>query len=975
MPTPSALRVDPLQTQLQAAIGDTYVIERELGGGGMSRLFLARERSLDRDVVIKLLPADLANSVALERFRREMSVIARLQHPHIVPIIGTASGDGLSWYVMPFLRGESLRHRLDRDGMLPVEEGARILREIGDALAHAHRLGVVHRDIKPANILLSDGHAVLADFGVAQARERQSGPREALTGTGMALGTPGYMAPEQLSADPVVDARADIYALAVVGYEMLTGTPTFAGLSGGALMAAHMRDKPVSPRTIRPEIPPAIGAALEKALAKAPADRFQAADDFVAALAPRNAAARAFPIARAAAITAVGIALIAGATVLPKPRYFVHKPLDASMVAVLPFTALAPQLGVWREGMVDVLARNLDGWGATHTVPPAIAVRAVSGAVDATNAAELGKRLGAGVVIFGSLYQSGPDSTRVAVTVFDVASGKSIADLERREETTRLERLTDSITVAIAGALGKDKSAAALSRVSSIGSRSLPAIKEFLQGERLLRLTGFDSALAHFHRATELDSNFALAWSGVGEARGWMGINAESNGAQLRAGRLNHGLRPRDSLLVLADSAWAAMRTTTDPKANGVAQRLAEVLAAATLQFPDDPRGWYKLGDVRSHYGTLDAFGATPTSTLNAFDRAIALDSAMLEAYIHPVQLALQLGDVRRARTYAQRYLEREAAGSYAESMRLFLWLSEPRGRDDAELRKLADTLADRSRFVGEFQRIAGRAMVDSSATFARMLATLGVMSNDETSNELNRWRQEAVQEFTAAGRLHSADSLRIPGGTIHADDPAEAIALVKLGVLPGDAFARSSMDKTHPARHAWPAMLPFWITRKDTARIREVEAQFVGANLRRPRADTPRLVAWMHGVGDASVLLARADTARARAAFAALAPAYPQLDRLLRQEILAPVDIAQHRYTDAVRKLTDITIDAYSGDPVVGMARELLLARAAEGAGDYSTARVYYRKLATLWAHSDPAFAPLVAEVRAAQARLDRAK
>ena len=214
--------------RVQTAVGTAYRIEKELGGGGMSRVFLAEETGLERKVVVKVLPPEMAAGVNAERFRREILLAAKLQHPHIVPLLTAGANADLLYYVMPFIQGESLRARLAREGELPVGQAARILRDVADALAYAHRQGVVHRDIKPDNVMLADGHAVVTDFGVAKAVESSTG-ESSLTSLGVALGTPAYMSPEQAAADPHVDHRADIYAVGAMAYEMLTGRPPFTG--------------------------------------------------------------------------------------------------------------------------------------------------------------------------------------------------------------------------------------------------------------------------------------------------------------------------------------------------------------------------------------------------------------------------------------------------------------------------------------------------------------------------------------------------------------------------------------------------------------------------------------------------------------------------------------------------------------------------------------------------------------------------
>ena len=266
--------------RVQSAVGAHYRIEQELGGGGMSRVFLAEEIGLERKVVVKVLPPEMAAGVNAERFRREILLAAKLQHPHIVPLLTAGASGDLLYYVMPYIQGESLRTRIAREGELPVGQAARILRDVADALAYAHRQGVVHRDIKPDNVLLADGHAVVTDFGVAKAVESSTG-ESSLTSLGVALGTPAYMSPEQAAADPHVDHRADIYALGAMAYEVLTGRPPFTAATPQAVLAAHVTQAPDHVSTHRGTVPPALAEAVMRCLAKKPADRFQQAGELV----------------------------------------------------------------------------------------------------------------------------------------------------------------------------------------------------------------------------------------------------------------------------------------------------------------------------------------------------------------------------------------------------------------------------------------------------------------------------------------------------------------------------------------------------------------------------------------------------------------------------------------------------------------------------------------------------------------------
>jgi tRNA A-37 threonylcarbamoyl transferase component Bud32 len=278
-----------LQDRLQQALGTAYVIERELGGGGMSRVFVADEAALGRKVVVKVLRPELAEALSAERFKREVRLAARLQHPHIVPLLAAGEIDGdMLFYTMPFVEGESLRHRLEREAGLPVGETVRILCDVASALAYAHRTGIVHRDVKPENILLSHGGAVVADFGIAKAisasRDDGGDARgSTLTAVGTSLGTPAYMSPEQ-AVGGAIDHRADLYALGIVGYEMLAGQPPFDGRNAQQLMGAHATQAPEPIARRRASVPPALGALIMQLLEKNPADRPQSADEVRRAL-------------------------------------------------------------------------------------------------------------------------------------------------------------------------------------------------------------------------------------------------------------------------------------------------------------------------------------------------------------------------------------------------------------------------------------------------------------------------------------------------------------------------------------------------------------------------------------------------------------------------------------------------------------------------------------------------------------------
>jgi serine/threonine-protein kinase len=271
-----------VEERLRSALSDRYRIEREVGSGGMATVYLATDLKHNRKVAVKALRPDLGEALEVQRFLREIDIAARLTHPHILPLHDSGEADGLLYFVMPFVEGESLQARLKREKQLPLDDAIQFAREIADALAYAHQQGVIHRDIKPANILLEAGHAVLADFGIAQAVAEVDDAR--LTGSGVALGTPAYMSPEQATGQGELDGRSDQYSLACVFYEMLVGQPPFTGPTEESVVRQHLTADPPDVTQLRPSVGPGLPEILRKALEKTPADRFPLVREFGAAL-------------------------------------------------------------------------------------------------------------------------------------------------------------------------------------------------------------------------------------------------------------------------------------------------------------------------------------------------------------------------------------------------------------------------------------------------------------------------------------------------------------------------------------------------------------------------------------------------------------------------------------------------------------------------------------------------------------------
>ncbi len=300
-----------MRDRLSAVLSDRYVLERELGRGGMATVYLARDLRHRREVALKVLDPQLAHALGPERFRREIDIAAGLQHPHILTVFDSGESDGILWYTMPFVDGETLRDRLSRTRELPIDVVMTLIREIADALDTAHARGVIHRDIKPENILLAKGHALVTDFGIAHAIDQGAGR---LTATGLAIGTPAYMSPEQAAGDRNVEASSDVYSLACMAFEMLVGEPPYTGASSHAIMTKRVTDPIPSARRLRAAVPVAADLAIRRALSPTPADRYSSAGAFAEALARSSVAPR--PTRRILAIAALGLLGVVLATML-----------------------------------------------------------------------------------------------------------------------------------------------------------------------------------------------------------------------------------------------------------------------------------------------------------------------------------------------------------------------------------------------------------------------------------------------------------------------------------------------------------------------------------------------------------------------------------------------------------------------------------------------------------------------------------
>jgi serine/threonine-protein kinase len=646
----------------------------------MATVYLALDLKHGRRVALKFLHPELAQALGPERFLREIRIAARLQHSNILPLFDSGTAEGLPYYTMPYVDGESLRARVTRERQLGLEDALRITREVAAALVHAHAGGIVHRDLKPENVLLTrDGQALVADFGIAAAVDAADG--EKLTETGLALGTPAYMSPEQAASDGQPDSRSDIYALGCILYEMLAGQPPFTGGTAQAILARHAVDPVPSLRTVRATVPAAVEHAITKALAKVPADRFATAGEFAAALdRPESAPARASPTSSAPRLRRRALLLGVGAAVtltFVVGQVMTHRrpgapPPNPELVAILPFGVAGanPELAWLREGMVDLLAIKLTSEAGLRAAEPRAVLsawRRMAGSEgkDITPEAvlEVARRLGAGRVIDGRVVGTAGHLT-LAATLFTAPGGRDVARASVEGSIDSVPALVDRLAARLlsleAGTEG--------SRLSSLTSSSLPAIRAYLAGRAAFRKGRFEEALGRFREATVLDSTFALAALELVHTTIWVpnigGEDAERGRRLARAGRQR--LSPSDQAFL---DDWAG------PPRTG--PELFERRMAVTRSHPDQAEAWYWLGDGYFHYGISVGLENSMQLASDAFRRGWAIDSAnagdslsaerapmAAEPLTHMVEIAQTNGDTASVRRLVAQGLAADSAAT-----------------------------------------------------------------------------------------------------------------------------------------------------------------------------------------------------------------------------------------------------------------------------------------------------------------------
>ena len=593
-----------LVESLTQSLGDSYTFERELLGGAMSRVFVAQDKKLGRRVAVKVLSREVAAEVKTERFRLEIQLAARLSHPHIVPLLQSGELNGILYYTMPYIDGESLRRKIDRDGALPIKEGIRILRQVASAIAYAHRNGVVHRDIKPDNVLLSDEFALVADFGVARALSAatEADGDARLTSGGVALGTPAYMAPEQALADPEIDHRADIYAFGILAYEVLTGAPPFKGKSAQATLAAHVVQPPDPIETKREGIPPEVAAIVMACIEKKPGDRPQSASDLVGVFDAAGASTASGPtlatgarpsvaqqdrkslprwiIGAAAAVAVIAVTWLAVAS----SRSRTASADEFNSVAVLPLVNVGGDRKdeYFSDGMTDELANALSKLPGLRV---ASRTSAYSFKGKSPTIEDIRKILNVKTFLEGTVRRDG-NRLRVSAQLTNAADGLALWSNTYESNAQDVFTVQDEIAKSIAEALKlKLGTRAGTFAKESRGTENITAWDHFVRGNFFLNARGASNlrnAIQYFDSAIVRDPNFARAYAA-------------------------------------SATAWALLPEYTDTGPPDASQRTR---AAATKALSIDPT----LADAYTALGLAELHDWNFQKADSAYRRALALD-------------------------------------------------------------------------------------------------------------------------------------------------------------------------------------------------------------------------------------------------------------------------------------------------------------------------------------------------------------
>jgi len=490
--------------RLGTALAGRYQLERELGEGGMAKVYLAHDLKYDREVAVKVVRPELAAEVGIDRFLREIQVAARLHHPHILPLYDSDQVEGLAFYVMPYIKGETLRQRLARERQLPVGDALQIAREAADALDYAHKQGIVHRDIKPANILLEGGHALVADFGIARAiGEDVVRQAQALTSPGGVIGTPSYMSPEQIEGSEHIDGRSDIYSLGCVLFEMLVGQPPFRGSTLTAVIANRLSNPTPSTREFRELVPEAVDAAIRKAMATLPADRFSTAAQFAEALG-----------------TSATVAIAVGAAQAMAQEIAAPKSAAATKsVAVLPFENMStdPENEYFSDGITDDIIAQLSKISALKVISRTSSMQYKKTTKKISAIAE---ELGVAAILAGSVRRAGP-RVRIVVQLVDPQTEKHLWGETFDRQLVDVFEVQSEVAQQITGALSVALSPEEKKRVEKQATADAEAYNLYLLGRYQMNKWSEASvlkAIEYFQEAIAKDSGYSVAYAGLADA-------------------------------------------------------------------------------------------------------------------------------------------------------------------------------------------------------------------------------------------------------------------------------------------------------------------------------------------------------------------------------------------------------------------------------------------------------------------------
>jgi TolB-like protein len=780
---------DPYE-RLSAALAAHYALEREVGSGGMATVYLARDLRHERQVAIKVLKPDLAAALGPERFLREIRLTARLNHPHILPLLDSGEADGFLYYAMPYAEGESLRDRLTREKQLPVDDALLIAREVADALSYAHSHDVIHRDIKPENILLESGHAVVADFGIARAISAAGG--EKLTATGVAVGTPEYMSPEQSSGATDLDGRSDIYALGCVLYEMLAGRPPFTGPTVESVLHQHMTSTAQPVSTIRSTVPHAIASTLARALAKAPADRFSVAASLADALATHAQIAPTVSSSRVRRLALVAVAaavVVAGVLVLrSRGRLLSHAgpALARTAIAVLPFENLSANgpYAYFAGGLQDEILTQLSKVAALKVISRTSAMRYAGSTLPPLR--QIAADLGVGSVVEGSV-QAVDGRLRVNVQLIDATTDTHLWAEHYDRTLDDAFGVQSDVAQHIVAAVGAVLRPNERRDIVAPPTPNAEAYRFYLRGREyfarglgdptiLLAAQMFDSAVA-------LDPNFALGYAALAkaDARAYF-QQYDSTRARARSAQ-----RAAQRALVLGPAQVEALEASgwVDYWVDGDWQGALERFSAA-LSRRKNSDVLLGLGLTRRRLGLWDA-------GLEALEQARQLDPLSSEKAIE-VGISLQ---------YARRYMEAVEAFTQAKDLapdqhRTYAYLAAALIARDRGLDGAVSVLRDGARAIGEAEFVNLQLDPNTSWEVRWLLPQLfpsafRQLSHRQLGNRLSQYFLTLAEWHAVHGRYQERE---VYGDSALALQPEDPFALAYAGkVTEARAAARAALD------------------------------------------------------------------------------------------------------------------------------------------------------------------------------------